>query len=66
MMSPVYSEEIMKDLGYCNENLNKCPVTEEIQPRCMLFKTNYRSIDEARNFIEKLKISIKNYYDFKG
>ncbi len=61
MMSPVYSEGIMKDLGYCDENLNKCPVTEEIQPRCMLFKTNYRSIDEAKIYIKKLEDSLKKY-----
>ena len=50
MMSPVYSEEIMKDLGYLDKNLKKCLITEEIQPRCMLFKTNYRSIDQAKKF----------------
>jgi len=61
MMSPVYSEGIMKDLGYCNENLNTCPVTEEIQPRCMLFKTNYRSIEEAKIYIKKLEDSLKKY-----
>ena len=61
MMSPVYSEEIMKDLGYYDENLNKCPVTEEIQPRCMLFKTNYRSIDEAKIHIKKLEDSLNKY-----
>lgn len=61
MMSPVYSEEIMKDLGYCDENLSKCPVTEEIQPRCMLFKTNYRSINEAKIHIKKLEDSLNKY-----
>jgi len=61
MMSPVYSEEIMKELGYSDENLNKCPVTEEIQPRCMLFKTNYRSIKEAKIYIKKLKDSLEKY-----
>ena len=61
MMSPVYSEEIMKELGYSDENLNKCPVTEEIQPRCMLFKTNYRSIEEAKIYIKKLKDSLEKY-----
>ena len=56
----------MKDLGYREENLNKCPITEEIQPRCMLFKTNYRSISEAKNFIKKLKVSIKTHKSLKG
>ena len=61
MMSPVYSEEIMKKLGYCEENLSKCPITEEIQPRCMLFKTNYRSIDEAKIYVQKLENNLKKY-----
>ena len=61
MMSPVYSEGIMKDLGYLEENISKCPITEEIQPRCILFKTNYRSTDEAKNHIKKLEDSLKNY-----
>jgi len=61
MMSPVYIEEIMKDLGYSDENLNKCPITEEIQPRCMLFKTNYRTINEAKNKIKKLEDSLNKY-----
>ena len=66
MMSPVYSEEIMKDLGYLDKNLKKCLITEEIQPRCMLFKTNYRSIDQAKKFIEKIKVSINTYKGLKG
>ena len=61
MMSPVYIEEIMKDLGYSDENLNKCPITEEIQPRCMLFKTNYRTINEAKIQIKKLEDSLNKY-----
>ena len=60
-MSPVFSEEIMKKLGYCEENLSKCPITEEIQPRCMLFKTNYRSIDEAKIYVQKLENNLKKY-----
>ena len=66
MMSPVYSEEIMKDLGYLDKNLKKCLITEEIQPRCMLFKTNYRSIDQAKKFIEKIKVSINTSKGLKG
>ncbi len=61
MMSPVYSEEIMKELGYYEKNFNKCLVTEEIQPKCMLFKTNYRSIGEAKVYIKKLEDSLKKY-----
>ncbi len=61
MMSPVYSEDIMKKLGYYEKNLDKCPITEEIQPRCMLFKTNYRSIDEATIYIQKLENNLKKF-----
>ena len=51
----------MKELGYYEKNFNKCLVTEEIQPKCMLFKTNYRSIGEAKVYIKKLEDSLKKY-----
>ena len=66
MMSPVYSEDIMRSLGYFEKNINLCPVTENIQPRCMLFKTNYRSTNEAKSFIDKLEESIKTYKGFNS
>ena len=65
-MSPVYSEDIMRSLGYFEKNINLCPVTENIQPRCMLFKTNYRSTNEAKSFIDKLEESIKTYKGFNS
>ena len=65
MMSPVYSEDVMKSLGY-NRWKKQCPVTEKIQPRSILFKTNYRSIKEAKKFIQKLKKSIETYPGFKN
>ena len=61
MMSTVYEEDVMRK----NENYKywrgACPVTEEIQPRCMLFKTNYRSIAEAEKHISVLKESLESY-----
>lgn len=61
MMSTVYEEEVMKK----NENYKiwkgSCPITEKIQPRCMLFKTNYRSISEAEKHISVLKKSLESY-----
>ena len=44
----------------------QCTITEKIQPRSILFKTNYRSVEEAKNFIEKLKLNIETYSDFKS
>ena len=61
MMSSVYSEGIMKDLGYLEENISKRLITEEIQPRCILFKTNYRSIDEAKIYVQKLENNLKKF-----
>ncbi len=40
---------------------NSCPITEEIQPRCILFKTNYRSLEEAEKNILILENSLKKY-----
>ena len=40
---------------------NSCPITEKIQPRCMLFKTNYRNLDEAETQIKKLDKSLSSY-----
>ena len=61
MMSPVYSEDVMKSLGYFEKNKNMCPVTENIQPKCMLFKTNYRSLDIVEKKAELLYKQIKRY-----
>ncbi|KFM20093.1 UDP-4-amino-4-deoxy-L-arabinose--oxoglutarate aminotransferase protein [Marine Group I thaumarchaeote SCGC AAA799-P11] len=56
-----YEEPIMKKLGYYEKYKGKCPVAEEIQPKMMQFKTNYRTIDEAQEQIEKLKTSLENF-----
>jgi perosamine synthetase len=51
MMCPAYREPIMAELGYDKKYERLCPVTEEVQKRSMLFKTNYRSIGEAERQI---------------
>ncbi len=61
MMSVVYDEDIMsKEKCYHNWK-NSCPITEEIQPRCILFKSNYRSLDEAEKYIKLLSNSMDKY-----
>ena len=56
-----YEEPIMKKLGYYEKCKGTCPVAEKIQPRMMQFKTNYRTIDEAKKHIEKLKHSLDKF-----
>ena len=61
MMSTVYEETIMKKKKCYNKWKNSCPITESIQSRCMLFKTNYRNLDEAETQIKKLDESLSSY-----
>ena len=56
-----YEEPIMKKLGYYQKCKGTCPVAEKIQPRMMQFKTNYRTIDETKKHIEKLKYSLDKF-----
>ena len=56
-----YEEPIMKKLGYYQKCKGTCPVAEKIQPRMMQFKTNYRTLDEAKKHIEKLKYSLDKF-----
>lgn len=56
-----YQEPIMKKLGYFEKFNGKCPVAEKIQPKMMQFKTNYRTLDEAQKYINKLKYSLDNF-----
>ena len=56
-----YEEPIMRKLGYYEKCKGTCPVAEKIQPRMMQFKTNYRTIDEAKKHIEKLKYSLDKF-----
>lgn len=55
MMQPVYKEPIMVKLGYAKKYKGLCPVAEEVQRRSMLFKANYRTIEEAMKYINVLK-----------
>jgi perosamine synthetase len=50
--------QIYSDVYY-KEGL--CPVAEQLQPKLMQFKTNYRSIERAKEKVESLKKTI-NYY----
>ena len=56
-----YQEPIMKKLGYFEKYNGKCPVAEKIQPKMMQFKTNYRSLEDAQTYIDKLKYSLDNF-----
>lgn len=61
MMSTVYEEDVMRKHPDYKYWKNSCPITEEIQPRCILFKTNYRSIDEAEKNISILSKNLGSY-----
>ena len=43
-LGDVYKRQVMKKLGYAKKYKGKCEIAEKIQPNCMLFKTNYRSV----------------------
>lgn len=55
MMQPAYKEPIMVKLGYDKKYKGLCPVAEDVQRRSMLFKTNYRTIEEAVKYIGVLR-----------
>ena len=61
MMSTVYEETVMKNHKDYKSWKHSCPITEKIQPRCMLFKTNYRTIREAKTHIDILNNSLSKY-----
>ena len=56
-----YEEPIMKELGYYEKCKCTCPVAEEIQPKMMQFKTNYRTIEDAKKQIDVLKTSLDSF-----
>lgn len=61
MMSTVYEEDVMtKHKDYVVWK-GSCPVTEKIQSKAILFKTNYRSINDAEKNVIKLKESLEKY-----
>ena len=65
MMSPVYSEGIMRKLGFEKKYKKVCNVTEQIQPRAMVFKTNYRSINEAKKYVNILEKNLEIFFNRK-
>jgi len=60
-----YEEPIMKKLGYYEKCKGTCPVAEEIQPKMMQFKTNYRTIEDAKKQISILKSSLDSFVKTK-
>ena len=65
MMAPAYREPIMEQLGYREKYEGTCPIAEKVQQRSMLFKTNYRDLDEARKKILIIKQVINNIENSK-
>ena len=65
MMQPSYLEPIMVEMGYGDMYKGECPVAEEVQQRSMLFKTNYRDLDEANRCIDILKVSLRDHIENK-
>jgi len=57
-----YEEPIMKELGYYEKCKGTCPTAEEIQPKMMQFKTNYRTIEDAKKQIDIVKSSLDSFY----
>ena len=53
----------MRKLGYFEKYIGTCPIAEKIQPKMMQFKTNYRTLDDAKKQIEKLKYSLDNFIE---
>ena len=56
-----YEEPIMRELGYYDKCKGTCPVAEQIQPKMMQFKTNYRTIEEAEKQINIIKSSLDSF-----
>jgi hypothetical protein len=61
MMQPAYREPIMVELGYAQKYKDLCLTAEEVQKRSMLFKTNYRNIEEAEKYINILRKTLSAY-----
>ena len=64
-MGLVYEEPYMAKNGYYLKWHGRCPTAEYIQPGLMQFKTNYRTLKEAKHVIDKLEWCISNYDHFK-
>lgn len=65
MMQPSYLEPVMIEMGYKDKWGGKCPIAENVQKRSMLFKTNYRNIEEAKHHIKTLKITLADHMNGK-
>lgn len=61
MMALAYREPIMVPLGYNKKYEGKCPMAERVQPVSMLFKTNYRNLDDAKRYIDILGKTLKDF-----
>lgn len=61
MMALAYREPIMVELRYYEKYEGVCPVAEKVQPISMLFKTNYRNLDDAKRYIDILAKTLKNF-----
>lgn len=65
MMQPSYLEPVMVEMGYKDAWSGKCPIAENVQKRSMLFKTNYRNIEEAKHHIKTLKMTLDDHMNGK-
>ena len=54
-LSIPYQEPVMKSYG---DIITRCPNAEEVQPKMMQFKCNYRNLDEAQKKLDILKKSL--------
>ena len=54
-LSIPYQESVMKSYG---DIVTRCPNAEEVQPKMMQFKCNYRNLDEAQKKLDILKKSL--------
>lgn len=55
-LSVPYQEPVMESYGYTRDL--KCPNAEEVQPKMMQFKCNYRNLEEAKIKLDILKKSL--------
>ena len=55
----IYREPVMANLGYYKKYEGSCPIAEELQPKLMQFKTNYRNLEEAKRYIAILEETIQ-------
>jgi len=61
-MGLIYTEPYMVNNGYYHTWNNKCPVAEKVQRSLMQFKTNYRTIEEAKYYINVLDEVLHDFF----